>query len=114
MRVTVKKKRVHGFAAPSGHAALRVAPSHPGPSIRRSCIGSEAAGCGGALTVRDAAERLGVSRAALSRVLNPRASISPELALRLEAVGWGDAASWTWRQACYDLAQARKRRAATA
>lgn len=104
----------HEFAAPSEHAALRVDPSHPGPSIRRSCIGSEAAGCGGALTVKDAAERLGVSRVALSRVLNAHAGISPELALRLEAVGWGDAMSWTWRQASYDLAQARKRRAAAA
>lgn len=110
----MKKKRVHGFVAPSEHAALRVAPSHPGPSTRRSCIGSEAAGCGGARTVKDAAERLGVSRVALSRVLNAQAGISPELALRLEAVGWGDAMSWTWRQASYDLAQARKRRAAAA
>ncbi len=108
----MKKKRVHGVVAPSEHAALRVTPSHPGPSIRRSCIGSEAAGCGGALTVKDAAERLGVSRVALSRLLNARAGISPELALRLEAAGWGDAMSWTWRQASYDLAQARKRRAA--
>lgn len=38
------------------------------------------------LTVTEAAEQLGVTRAALSRVLNGRAAISPEMALRLE--GW--------------------------
>ena len=64
------------------------------------------------LTVTDAAKQLGVTRAALSRVLNERAAISPEMALRLEA--WlglengGHADAWIAQQAAYDLWQARK------
>ena len=64
------------------------------------------------LTVTDAAAQLGVTRAALSRVLNGRAAISPEMALRLE--GWlgvkngGRADLWVAQQASYDLWQARK------
>ena len=60
----------------------------------------------------DAAEQLGVTRAALSRVLNGRAAISPEMALRLE--GWlgvengGRADLWISQQAAYDLWQARQ------
>ena len=58
------------------------------------------------------AEQLGVTRAALSRVLNCRAAISPAMALRLE--GWlgiengGHADAWISQQASYDLWQARK------
>lgn len=60
----------------------------------------------------DAAEQLGVTRAALSRVLNGRAAISPEMALRLEL--WlgiehgGRADTWIAQQAAYDLWKARK------
>ena len=63
------------------------------------------------LTVTEAAAQLGVTRAALSRVLNGRAAISPEMALRLE--GWlgvengGSADAWIAQQAAYDLWQAR-------
>lgn len=63
------------------------------------------------LTVTAAAKQLGVTRAALSRVLNGRAAISPEMALRLE--GWlgvengGRADLWIAQQAAYDLWQAR-------
>lgn len=64
------------------------------------------------LTVTDAAAQLGVTRAALSRVLNCRAAISPEMALRRE--GWlgvengRRAGLWISRQAAHDLWQARK------
>lgn len=53
-----------------------------------------------------------MTRAALSRVLNGRAAISPKMALRLE--GWlgvkrgGRADVWVAQQAAYDLWQARK------
>ena len=59
----------------------------------------------------EAAAQLGVTRAALSRVLNGRAAISPEMALRLE--GWlgvengGSADAWIAQQAAYDLWKAR-------
>ena len=45
------------------------------------------------LTVSEAARRIGLSRVALSRVLNGRAGISVSLALKLEAAGWGTADS---------------------
>ena len=55
-------------------------PPHPGETLREDVL--PALG----LTVTDAAAQLGVTRAALSRVLNGRAAISPVMALRLE--GW--------------------------
>ena len=79
-------------------------PSHPGQSIREGSMDD--------LTVGEAALKLGVSRNTLSRVLNGRCGISPEMALKLEAVGWSNAEFWVRRQAHYDLAQARKRLAA--
>ena len=81
-------------------------PPHPGETVRFDCV--EAAG----LTVTEAARRLGCSRPALSRILNGRAAISPEMALALEAQGWSNADFWMRRQAAYDLAQARRRTAA--
>jgi addiction module HigA family antidote len=81
-------------------------PSHPGETLREDVL--PALG----LTVTGAAEQLGVTRAALSRVLNGRAAISPEMALRLE--GWlgvengGRADLWIAQQAAYDLWRARK------
>jgi addiction module HigA family antidote len=65
------------------------------------------------LSVTQAAEQLGVSRVALSRVLNGRAAISPDMALRLEA--WlgvergGDARVWMAQQSAYDMWQAEQR-----
>jgi addiction module HigA family antidote len=81
-------------------------PPHPGETLREDVL--PALG----LTVTDAAAQLGVTRAALSRVLNGRAAISPEMALRLE--GWlgvkngGRADLWIAQQAAHDLWQARK------
>lgn len=81
-------------------------PPHPGETLREEVL--PALG----LTVTAAAEQLGVTRAALSRVLNGRAAISPEMALRLE--GWlgvensGRADLWIAQQATYDLWQARE------
>ena len=54
-------------------------PPHPGETLRDDVL--PALG----LTVTEAARQLGVTRAALSRVLNRRAAISPDMALRLEA-----------------------------
>ena len=81
-------------------------PPHPGDTVRFDCI--EATG----LTVTEAARRLGCSRPTLSRMLNGRAAISPEMALALERQGWSTADFWMRRQAAYDLAQARRRAAA--
>jgi antitoxin HigA-1 len=81
-------------------------PPHPGETLREDVL--PALG----LTVTDAAAQLGVTRAALSRVLNGRAAISPVMALRLE--GWlglengGHADAWLAQQTAYDLWQARE------
>ena len=78
-------------------------PPHPGETVRSECI--EATG----LTVTEAARQLRCSRPTLSRVLNGRAAISPEMALAFERQGWSTADFWMRRQAAYDLAQARRR-----
>ncbi len=90
-------------------AWLRRNPSHPGHAILDGCIGPSAAESGGARNVSEAAARLGVDRKALSRVIRGQCGITPELALKLESVGWGSARSWLWRQASYDLEQVRRR-----
>ncbi len=65
------------------------------------------------LNVTEAAKQLDVSRVALSRVLNGRAAISPEMALRIEA--WlgvergGEARLWLAEQSAYDVWQAAQR-----
>jgi addiction module HigA family antidote len=88
-------------------AWLRRHPSHPGRHIYHGCMEDPLGES--SLTVSEAAHKLGVSRVALSRVLNGRASISVSLALKLEAVGWGTADVWLRRQAQYDLARERNR-----
>ena len=60
-------------------------------------------------TITHAAERLGVTRAFLSRILHGHASITAAMALRLEALGWSDAEHWMRMQASYDLAKERRR-----
>ena len=86
-------------------ARLRRNPPHPGGHIGDWMEDLD----GTRMTVIAAAARLGISKPALSRVLNGRASISPSLALKLEAVGWGMADMWNSMQAHYDLAQERNR-----
>ena len=82
-------------------------PPHPGATLKEDIL--PALG----LTVTEAARQLGVTRAALSRVLNGRAAISPEMALRLEA--WlgssrgGRAEIWLAQQMAYDIWQARRK-----
>jgi len=81
-------------------------PPHPGLTLRDDVL--PALGLG----VSEAARQLGVSRVALSRVINGRAAISPDMALRLQA--WlgiengGDAKLWLAEQTAYDLWQAGK------
>ena len=82
-------------------------PSHPGLTLHDGVL--PALG----LTVTQAAEQLDVSGVALSRVLNGRAAISPEIALRIEA--WlgvarsGEARLWLAEQSAYDVWQAGQR-----
>ena len=79
-----------------------IAPPHPGELLREDVITELG------LSVKETADRLGMSRVALSRVLNGRAAISPDLALRLEIAGVSTAQAWLAMQVNYDLAQARQ------
>lgn len=76
-------------------------PIHPGELLADELIDARG------LTVTEAAQALGMTRAALSRVLHGKAGISPVLATRLEYVGIGTAQIWYGMQADYDLAQAQ-------
>ena len=75
-------------------------PPHPGATLREDVLPALR------LTITNAAKQLGVTRTALSRVLNEHAAISPEMALRLE--GWlgvengGRADVWIAQQTTYD------------
>ena len=81
-------------------------PPHPGLTLRDDVL--PALG----LNVTQAAQQLDVSRVALSRVLNGRAAVSPEMALRIEA--WlgvergGEARLWLAQQSAYDVWQAQQ------
>ena len=77
-------------------------PPHPGSLVKYDCI--EALG----LTVTSAAGALGVTRQALSNLINGYSGISPEMAIRLEKAFGGTAEGWLRMQLAYDLAEARK------
>lgn len=79
-------------------------PPHPGEILRELCLVPLG------LSVTDAAKALGVSRKTLSSVLNRRAGISPEMAVRLSIAFDTSAESWLNQQVQYDLWQAEKRR----
>jgi addiction module HigA family antidote len=75
-------------------------PAHPGEVLREYLPKD--------LPVAEAAQRLGVSRQALSALLNGRAGISAEMALRLEAALGTSAEMWVQMQAARDLWRARQ------
>ncbi len=77
-------------------------PPHPGRSIKDACLDPLG------LTVTGGARLLGVARHTLSRVIHGHAGVSPEMAIRLEKMGWSEADTWLRMQATYVLAQARK------
>ena len=79
-------------------------PPHPGEILRQLCL--EPLG----LTITEAAEGLGVSRKTLSAILNGRASVSPEMAVRLSLAFGTSAESWLNHQLQYDLWQVQKQR----
>ena len=79
-------------------------PSHPGEILRDSIDA-----CGWSVTT--AAERLGIERQALSRLLNGHAGVSPSIAIAIERLGWGDASFWIRLQGNWDLGEERNRQA---
>ena len=72
-------------------------PPHPGQILRELCI--EPLG----VTVTEAADALGISRKTLSAILNGRAGISPEMAVRLSVAFDTTAESWLRQQMQHDL-----------
>ena len=79
-------------------------PPHPGEIIKSLCL--EPLG----VTVGEAAEALGVSRKTLSAIINGRASISPEMAVRLSIAFNTSSESWLNQQSQHDLWHAEQKR----
>ena len=77
-------------------------PPHPGGSIRRACL--EPLG----LSVTEGAKRLGVTRQTLTKVVNGKSGISPEMAIRLSKAFGSTAETWLLMQVAYDLAAVRR------
>lgn len=75
-------------------------PPHPGEVVKDFLEGT---------TVTDAAKALGITRAALSRILNGHANISADMAIRLSEALGTTAELWVNMQAQYDLWQARQK-----
>ena len=78
-------------------------PPHPGEIIREDCL--KALG----LNVITGARVLGVSRQALSNLINQHAGVSADMAIRLEKAFGSDAETWLRLQINYDIWQARQR-----
>lgn len=78
-------------------------PAHPGGFVKHEIIGPLA------LSVTHAAKVLGVTRPALSALLNERAALSPEMALRIEKAFGVSMDTLMRMQNSFDIAEARKR-----
>jgi len=74
-------------------------PPHPGDALREYL---------GETSITEAAERLGVARVTLQRVVNGAAGVSPDMAYRLAAAFGTSAELWAGMQLQYDLFQASK------
>ena len=78
-------------------------PPHPGKAIRVSCLEPLK------LSVTEGARALGVSRQALSSLVNGHARITPEMAVRLAKAFGSTPEHWIRMQSAWDIAQIRKR-----
>ena len=82
--------------------ATMKSPPHPGRIVRQECI--EPLG----LTITAAANHLGVTRQALNNLVNGKAGVSAEMAIRLAAAFGSSPELWLGLQMEYDLAQAKR------
>jgi addiction module HigA family antidote len=80
-------------------------PPHPGEVLKGTVLRND-----GGITVTEFAKRLSVSSLALSRIVNKKAAVSAELAIRLAAALRGSPESWLRIQLAYDLWHAQKKR----
>lgn len=85
--------------------ANRISGGHPGPYVRSHTIDAFE------LSVKEAAKVLGITRTALSAFLNARASLSPDMALRIEKAFGLSVEELMHMQCDFDIAQARAREA---
>jgi addiction module HigA family antidote len=76
-------------------------PVHPGRIVKEDCLRELG------LSVTEAAEHLGIGRAALSALVNEKASVSIEMAYRLSKAFGSTPDHWMRMQLAYDLAQSR-------
>jgi addiction module HigA family antidote len=83
---------------------LMHSPPHPGDIIKELCLGPLG------LSITAAAKALGVSRKTLSSIINRKAGISPEMAVRLSIAFNTSSESWLNQQTQYDLWQAEQHR----
>ena len=81
-----------------------VCPTHPGEILKEDVLPELG------ITVTEAANQLGVTRVALSRVINAKAGISPDMALRLATWLGSSPESWINMQSAYDLYQASQKK----
>ena len=95
------------IAGASPHAWLVRNPPHPGG---RLAARMEPLDDYPGFSIAEAARKLGVSRGYLSRVIRGRSPVSLDLAMKMDALGWGTAENWMKAQARYDVSQERKRR----
>jgi addiction module HigA family antidote len=79
-------------------------PPHPGTIIKHLCLEPLS------LSITQAAQALDISRKTLSAILNGRAGISPEMAVRLSMAFGTSSESWLNQQTQYDLWHAEQRR----
>ena len=78
-------------------------PPHPGGIVRRHCLEPLE------LSVTATASHLGISRQSLSELVNERAGVSVEMAIRLTKAFGSTPETWLGLQMAYDLWQARRR-----
>ncbi len=81
-------------------------PPHPGEVLREMWLTPLA------LSITAAADKLKVSRKTLSEIVNGRAAVSPEMALRLELAFGKSAQSWLGHQSAFDLSRLKAQRKA--
>ena len=76
---------------------------HPGELLREDVLVPLG------IEVTEAAQRLGLARTTLSRIINGKSGISPDLAIRLERAGVSTARFWMNLQSNYELSKAKER-----
>lgn len=80
---------------------IKIRPEHPGGFIKDWILPDD-------ITITHAAKLLGVSRQSLDALINMRRALSPEMAMKIEAVFGGTASAMLNMQSDYDLYQAKK------